>query len=95
MLSKKTLLAAGVATAALISAGAAFAQSTSMTEQNHHRHGATSLIREEMSAGRIDQREGNYLIQKIREARQERHAERQSGQQQQSAPSQTYGQQYR
>ncbi len=92
MLSRKTLLAAGVATAALIGGGAALAQNMPAGTAPHAHHGIAHVIREEMSAGRISEREGTYLMQKIREARQERRAEREAYQQQQQDPSQAYGQ---
>jgi hypothetical protein len=44
-----------------------------------HRHfGAVALIREEMKAGRIGEREGSFLIRKIHELRAQRREQRQA-----------------
>ena len=85
---KTTLIVGGLAAA--LGTGAAFAQSYSDNPApsqeapygHHHRHGhhhgVLALIREEMSAGRISQREGKLLEQRNREIRHEKHAERQA-----------------
>lgn len=84
---KATLIAGGLAAA--LGTGAAFAQSYSETPPppsqqapygHHHKggHAVLALIREEVLAGRISQKEGTLLEQKIREIKRERRAERQA-----------------
>jgi hypothetical protein len=103
MMFKKTLLAASVAAAAILGAGAASAQDAPMQgapmqvtghHHGHHKHhmGAARLIREEMQAGRLNQKEGALILKKLHEMHAERRAERQ---QSQSAQQGDYGQQGR
>lgn len=83
---RTTLIAGGLVAA--LGTGAAFAQSYSesappqqqMHYGHHHRHGhgVMALIREEVSAGRISQKEGTLLETKIKEMKRERRAERQA-----------------
>jgi len=87
MTLRTTAIATGLA--ALLGTGAAFAQSSPdypppsqqapYAHHHHgHRHGVLALIREEVGAGRISQKEGTLLEKKIREMKRERHAERQA-----------------
>jgi hypothetical protein len=47
--------------------------------RKHHRgHGVVALLREEMSAGRLNQKEGALLIQKIKQMHAEKRAEREA-----------------
>lgn len=82
---KKTLIAGGLA--ASLCSGAAFAQSYSNNPpppqqapymHHHHGRGVLALIREEVNAGRLSQREGTVLAMKIKEMKRERRAERQA-----------------
>lgn len=83
---KATLIAGGLAAA--LCTGAAFAQNYSQNAPaaqqapygHHHRgmHGVMGLIREEVDAGRISQKEGTLLMEKIKEMKQARRAERQA-----------------
>ena len=82
---KSTLIAGGLVAA--LGTGAAFAQSYSNSPpqqapygRHHHgrHHGVMALIREEVGAGRISQKEGALLETKIKEMKRERHAERQA-----------------
>jgi hypothetical protein len=83
---KSTLIASGLAAA--LGTGAAFAQSYSNNpppsqppygrHHHGHHHGVMALIREEVGAGRISQKEGTLLEMKIKEMKRERHAERQA-----------------
>jgi len=83
---KATLIAGGLAAA--LGAGAAFAQPYSdspppqqgapYAHHHHGGHGVLALIREEVTAGRISQKEGTLLEQKIKEMKREKRAERQA-----------------
>jgi len=83
---RTTLIVGGLAAA--LGTGAAFAQSYSGSpppsqaapygHHHGHGHGVFTLIREEVSAGRISRDEGTLLEQKIMEMKRERHAERQA-----------------
>ena len=82
---KTTLIVGGLAAA--LGTGAAFAQNYSDNPpppqqapygHNHHGHAIVALIQEEVSAGRISQKEGTLLVQKIKEMKRERRAERQA-----------------
>jgi len=74
--------------AAALGTGAAFAQNYSENpppqqqapygHHHHHGHGVLALIQEEVSAGRISQKEGTLLEKKIREMHRERKAEREA-----------------
>jgi hypothetical protein len=87
---RTTALVAGLGLVTAIGAGAAIAQPSGQgapyanTEgaqygKAAHRHfGAVALIREEMKAGRISQREGSFLVQKIRELHAQRREQRQA-----------------
>ena len=46
--------------------------------QRRHRHGVVALLKEEMSAGRLSQKEGAVLIQKIKQLHAEKRAEREA-----------------
>ena len=81
---RKTAIVAGLA--GVLVTSTAFAQSYSQDyaqqqalygHQHRHHHGAIALIREEVRAGRISQKEGALLEQKIKEMKAERKAERQ------------------
>ena len=56
--------------------------------QHRHRHGVVALLKEEMSAGRLSQKEGTLLIQKIKQIHAERRAEREARYGGEGAPSQ-------
>lgn len=56
--------------------------------QHRHRHGVVALLREEMSAGRLSQKEGTLLMEKIKQMHAEKRAEREARQSGESAPSQ-------
>jgi hypothetical protein len=101
---KTTLLVGGLAAA--LGTGAAFAQSYSGSPPpsqeapyghhhgGHHR-GVLALISEEVSAGRISQKEGTLLEKKIKEMKREHRAERQAryeGMQGRGSYGQGYGQ---
>jgi hypothetical protein len=83
---RKIAIVAGLAGA--LGTSAAFAQSYSQGypsqqqapygRHHGHRHGAIALIREEVRAGRISQKEGALLEQRIKEMKAERKAERQA-----------------
>jgi len=67
----------------ILGAGAACAQPYQQSGPpqyaHQHRHfGAVSLIKEEMHAGRISQREGDFLVKKIHEMHAEKRAEREA-----------------
>lgn len=87
MTLKATLAAGGLAAA--LATGAAFAQSgpgvpppSQMApyghQHHHHGHGVMTIIREEVTAGRISQKEGTLIEKKIKEMKREKHAERQA-----------------
>ncbi|HEX4156965.1 MAG TPA: hypothetical protein VHY79_00690 [Rhizomicrobium sp.] len=48
--------------------------------KHHHGHGIVALLREEMSAGRLSQKEGMLLMQKIKQMHAEKRAEREARQ---------------
>jgi hypothetical protein len=75
-----TAMGAGAATAQTGGRGAPYAGTEGAQYGNApHRHfGAVALIREEMKAGRISEREGSLLMQKIREFRAQRREQRQA-----------------
>lgn len=83
---KATLIAGGLAAA--LGTGAAFAQDNSGSPPppppathahgHHGGHGAFAVIQEEVSAGRLSQKEGTLIEKKIREMKRERRAERQA-----------------
>src|SRR5579862_1258592 len=82
---KATLIAGGLA--AVLGAGAAFAQDSgnppppppqALHAHHHHGHGVATVIEEEVSAGRLSQKEGTLIEQKIKEMKRERRAERQA-----------------
>lgn len=102
---KATLIAGGLAAA--LGTGAALAQNYSENppppaaqqgpygHHHLHGHGVLALIREEMSAGRISQKEGTLLEAKIKEIKREKRAERQAryeGMQDRGSYGQGYGQ---
>jgi hypothetical protein len=51
-----------------------------------HTHGIVGIIRGEMSAGRLSQKEGSLIIEKIKQMHAERREERESGYGPQGAP---------
>lgn len=59
-----------------------------MRSQHRHRHGVVALLKEEMSAHRLSEKEGSLLIRKIKELHAERRAEREARYNEQGAPSQ-------
>src|SRR6202041_2648857 len=81
---RTTALVAGLGLVTAIGAGAALAQTdgqgvpyagTEGAQYGHvpHRHfGAVALIRQEMKAGRISEREGSFLVRKIHELHAQR-----------------------
>lgn len=82
---KATLIAGGLAAA--LGTGVAFAQDYSENppapqqapyRHHHHGHAIAALIQEEVNAGRISQKEGALLVQKIKELKREKRAERQA-----------------
>ena len=54
--------------------------------RHRHTHGVVGIIREEMGAGRLSQKEGALLMQKIKQMHIERREERESGHGPQGAP---------
>ena len=46
--------------------------------KHRHRHGVVALLKEEMSAGRLSQKEGMLLMQKIKQMHAEKRAEREA-----------------
>jgi hypothetical protein len=87
---RTTALVAGLALVTAIGAGAAMAQTggqgaryagTEGAQYGNipHRHfGAVALIRQEMKAGRISEREGSFLVRKIHELHAQRREQRQA-----------------
>lgn len=47
-------------------------------QKQRHRHGIVALLKNEMSAGRLSQKEGKLLIEKIRQLHAEKRAEREA-----------------
>jgi hypothetical protein len=66
-----------------------YQQPSGQTPHAHHRHrhGILSIIQEEMSAGRLSQKEGALLVEKIKQMRVERREEREARYGAQGAPS--------
>jgi hypothetical protein len=87
---RTTALVAGLGLVTAMGAGAAMAQTGGQSApyagtegaqygNAPHRHfGAVALIREEMKAGRISEREGSFLVRKIRELHTQRREQRQA-----------------
>ncbi len=46
--------------------------------KQHHKHGVVALLKEEMSVGRLSQKDGKLLIEKIRQLHAEKRAEREA-----------------
>jgi hypothetical protein len=98
---RTTVIALGIT--AVLGTGAAFAQSSPYDRgqgysqqnaeqqpyhQHRHRHGVVALLREEMSAGRLSQKEGTLLMEKIKQLHAEKRSEREARQGGESARSQ-------
>ena len=75
-----TAMGAGAAMAQTGGQGAPYAGAEGAQYGNApHRHfGAIALIRDEMKAGRISEREGSFLVRKIHELRAQRREQRQA-----------------
>jgi hypothetical protein len=88
---RTTAIALGVVAA--LGTGAAFAQSGPYDQrqgygqqgasqqsyhQHRHKHGVMALLKEEISAGRLSQKEGTLLMQKIKQMHAEKRAEREA-----------------
>jgi hypothetical protein len=56
--------------------------------QHRHHHGVVALLKEEMSAGRLSQKEGTLLVQKIKQMHAEKRAEREARRGGEGAPAQ-------
>ncbi len=59
------------------------------SHQKHaHKHGVVGLLKEEMGAGRLSQKEGTLLMEKIKQMHAEKRAEREARQDGEGASSQ-------
>lgn len=56
--------------------------------QHRHHHGVVALLKEEMGAGRLSQKEGTLLIHKIKQLHAEKRAEREARYSGEGAPAQ-------